>query len=148
MKKPWFVLPGYCVGLGSLVLITYRTALAVSSPEKAIMVSVNRFGEASLDLVALGFLWLVCLIGLLCLSSWVREMKRQEDSHAVMHTDGTASPVVSFDRFDLAHQRSMMTLMGTAHDGFNFTDTASVSVHETESRVSVSVVIQQEDIQG
>ncbi len=35
MKKTWFVLPGYCVGLAGLLLITYRTLLAMSSPEKS-----------------------------------------------------------------------------------------------------------------
>jgi len=146
MKKTWFVLPGYCVGLGGLLLITYRTLLAVSSPEKAIMVSVNRFGEAYLDLLALVFLWVVCLVGLLCLSSLSKEIQRKDEAQTEQSEKGVLiSSVFSFDLPDSFHQRSVMTLIGDADEWFYSADTASLSVQETENRVSISVVVQQGD---
>jgi len=77
MKK-LFVLPGYCVGLGGLLLITYRTLLAVGSEGKAIMVQVNRYGEQYLDLICLVFLWGVCLVGVLSLSSMIKGKSRED----------------------------------------------------------------------
>jgi hypothetical protein len=149
MKKTWFVLPGYCVGLGGLVLITYRTILAVSSPGKAILVSVNRFGEQYLDLVALAFLWLVCLVGLLCLSSLVKEMNRKEVLRFTQSNLGDVrNPMFSFDVFDSFHQPSSVAMMEDAREGLYIVDEASLSVDETASSVSVAVVVQQEDSQG
>jgi len=148
MKKTWFVLPGYCVGLGGLLLMTYRTILAMSSPGKAILVSVNRFGEQYLDLVALAFLWLVCLVGLLCLSSFVKEMKRREDlALEQSNADGLRNPMFSFNVLDSFHQRSAVAVMRDTHEGFSIADETSLSVDEKESSVSVSVVVQQEDSQ-
>ncbi|HWR27523.1 MAG TPA: hypothetical protein VN377_03690 [Candidatus Thermoplasmatota archaeon] len=149
MKKTWFVLPGYCVGLAGLLLITYRTLLAVSSPEKSILVFVNRFGEQYLDLVCLVFLWVVCLVGLLCLSSWVSEMGRRERSQAEQTRKGVLrSPVLSFDVLDSFHQRSALPMMGDVGEGFYTAEETSLSVDETAGSVSVSIVIQQEDSQG
>jgi len=149
MKKTWFVLPGYCVGLGGLVLITYRTILAISSPGKAILVSVNRFGEQYLDLVALAFLWLVCLVGLLCLSSLVKEMNRKENLRLTQSNLGDVrNPMFSFDVLDSFHQPSAVAVMGDAREGLYIVDEASLSVDETASSVSVAVVVQQEDSQG
>ncbi len=132
MKKTWFVLPGYCVGLGGLLLITYRTLLAMSSPGKSILVSVDRFGEQYLDLVALAFLWVVCLVGLLCLSSFVKELNRREglllNNRMRMCL---ISPMFSFDVFDSFHQPSTLAVMGDAHEGFSTADEASVSVDDT-----------------
>ena len=79
MKKTLLVLLGYGIGLGGLVLITYRTLLAVGAESKAITISVNRFGEQYLDLVCLVFLWVVCVVGLLSLSSLVRDGKNVFD---------------------------------------------------------------------
>jgi len=78
MKK-LFVLPGYVIGLGALVLITYRTLLALGTESKAITIYLNRFGEQYLDLVSLVFLWGVCVIGLWSLSSVVRDRKNVGD---------------------------------------------------------------------
>ena len=78
MRKTLLVLPGYCVGVGGLLLITYRTLLAVGSEGKAINVQVNRFGEQYLDLACLLFLWVVCLVGLWSLSSVVHEKKSND----------------------------------------------------------------------
>jgi hypothetical protein len=136
------------VGVGGLLLITYRTLLAVSSPEKIIMVSVNRFGEQYLDLVCLVFLWMVCLVGLLCLSPWVKEMKRRDRFQAEQtRKDVLISPVFSFDVVDSFHQLSALAVMGETREGFYTADETSLSVDETECSVSVSVIIQQEDSQ-
>jgi hypothetical protein len=149
MKKTWFVLPGYCVGLTGLLLITYRTLLAISSPEKSILVSVNRFGEQYLDLVCLVFLWVVCLVGLLCLSSWVNEMSRRERSKAGQTRKGVlGSPLLSFDVLDSFHQPSGLTLMEDVGEGFYTAEEATLIMDETAGSVSVSIVIQQEDSQG
>jgi hypothetical protein len=82
MKKLFFILPGYCVGFGGLLLITYRTLLAFGSESKAITVHVNRFGEAYLDVIALVFLWMMVLVGLLTLSRMMREKTRNEGVHS------------------------------------------------------------------
>jgi hypothetical protein len=76
MKKLLLVLPGYCVGLGGLLLITYRTLRAIGSESKTITVQVNMFGEQYLDVVSLVFLWVVCLVGLLSLWLLVTEKTR------------------------------------------------------------------------
>jgi hypothetical protein len=78
MKK-LFVLPGYVIGLGALVLITYRTLLAFGTESKAITIYLNRFGEMYLDLVCLVFLWGVCVVGLWSLSSVVHDRKTVGD---------------------------------------------------------------------
>jgi hypothetical protein len=73
MGKAQWILLGYCIGLGGLALITYRTLLAVGSESKSVVLQVNRFGEQYADLVCLVFLWVVCMIGGLSLLSLVRE---------------------------------------------------------------------------
>jgi len=75
MKKTLLVLPGYCVGLGGLLLITYRTLLAVGSESKAITIQVNRFGEQYVDLAFLVFLWSVCMVGVVALSLLLKSEK-------------------------------------------------------------------------
>ncbi|MFA5101968.1 MAG: hypothetical protein WC525_02325 [Candidatus Thermoplasmatota archaeon] len=75
MRKALLVIPGYCIGLGGLLLITYRTVLAVLSESKAVIVHVNSFGEQYLDLACLVFLWIVCLVGLSSLSTLMSEKK-------------------------------------------------------------------------
>jgi hypothetical protein len=148
MKKTWLILPGYCVGLGGLLLITYRTLLAVSSPGKVVMVSVNRFGEQYLDLVCLVFLWAVCLIGLLSLSSMVSEKKREGWS-TVEHSkkDVLVNPIFSNSVSDSFTQRSALILMKDSPEGFFTTDAASLSIDDVSCSVSVSVVVQQEGSQ-
>jgi len=145
MKKTWFVLPGYCVGLGCLVLITYRTLLAVSSPGKVILVSVNQFGEQYLDVVALAFLWVVCLVGLLCLSSVARGIWHKEQS-PVTSSDGLASTGLSFHVVDSTHFVSSHPVVEEVHDGYFSALEPSVSGNDCYRSVSVSVVIQQEEI--
>jgi len=131
------------------LLITYRTLLAVSSPGKAIMVSVNRFGEQYLDLVCLVFLWVVCLVGLLSLSSLVSEKKRKGWSQAEQsNKDVLSRPVFSFEGSDSFHQRSALVVMGDAHEGFSTMDEASLSADDASCSVSVSVIVWQEGFQG
>jgi hypothetical protein len=120
----------------------------MSSPGKAILVSVNRFGEQYLDLVALAFLWLVCLVGVLCLSSFVKEMKRREDfAFEQSNADDLRNPLFSFDVFDSFQKQSAVAVIGEARESFFTADETFLSVDETESSVSVSVVVQQEDFQ-
>ena len=73
MKKFSLVLSGYCVGLGGLLLITYRTVLAFGAEGKSITIYMNRFGEQYLDVVSLLFLWVVCASGLYVLLSFSRK---------------------------------------------------------------------------
>lgn len=87
MKKLLLVLPGYCVGLGGLLLITYRTLLALGSESKTITVQVNRFGEQYLDVASLVFLWVVCLVGLLSLTLVVTEKKHVARADSVSSQD-------------------------------------------------------------
>lgn len=77
MDKKIFVLSGYLVGLGGLALLTYRTLLAVGSDSKAIVVSVNRFGEQYVDLAALAVLWIVCIVGMWSLFRLSKEQKKE-----------------------------------------------------------------------
>jgi hypothetical protein len=82
MKKEHFILPGYLVGISSLGLITYRTLLAVGTEGKAITVTVNHYGEQYLDVVMLAFLWVFCIIGVLCLLSQGKEQQtRASEDH-------------------------------------------------------------------
>jgi hypothetical protein len=100
MKKTLLVLLGYGIGLGGLVLITYRTLLAVGTESKAITISVNRFGEQYVDLACLVFLWGVCVVGLLSLSSLLKEEKiwnasdRNKSERNVVKTPGLSLDVV------------------------------------------------------
>jgi hypothetical protein len=64
MNKHALVLTGYFVGLGGLLLITYRTVLALSTQSQSIVVQVNHYGEQYLDIVCLVILWIICLLGL------------------------------------------------------------------------------------
>jgi hypothetical protein len=114
MKKRWLVFPGYCVGLGGLLLITYRTLLAVGSESKAIIVHVNQFGEQYLDIVCLVFLWVVCLIGLYCLLSLrMKETKKTEPAQAEgRRTDGENSDVVFQHQPDIQSSASHMVSVG------------------------------------
>ena len=99
MKNSWLIIPGYCVGLGGLVLITYRTVLAIVSPGKAVLVSVNSFGEQYLDLLALGFLWTVSVVGLLCLLALKKELARRSSDGS---EDDSGNAMVSFPMFSAA----------------------------------------------
>jgi hypothetical protein len=73
MRHTWWVLPGYCIGLGGLALITFRTLRAVFSESKSITLQVNTFGEQYVDVLCLVLLWVVCLIGMRSLWSVMNE---------------------------------------------------------------------------
>jgi hypothetical protein len=98
MQKTLLVLPGYLVGLGGLVVITYRTLVAVFSGSGSVLVQVNRFGEQYLDLVGLVFLWVVCVVGVVSLTLLVREKtKEKEDSAGGTGTFSERKPVAIFE---------------------------------------------------
>jgi hypothetical protein len=66
---------GYLIGLGSLLLITYRTLIAFFSDSKAVIIYVNKFGEQYLDLFALVILWIICIVGFITLFWMFKEEK-------------------------------------------------------------------------
>lgn len=104
MKKLLLILPGYCVGLGGLLLITYRTLLAIASESKTITVQVNRFGEQYLDVVSLVFLWVVCLVGLLSLTLVVTEKKHHSRvDHVSSHGSFQGNPDAGLHRSDAVY---------------------------------------------
>ena len=77
MKKNLLILPGYLVGIGSLLLITYRTFLAFFSQSKSITINVNRYGEQYGDIAVLVFIWIVCVMGLYSLFILMKEQKSE-----------------------------------------------------------------------
>jgi hypothetical protein len=97
MRKTLLVLPGYCVGLGGLLLITYQTLLAVGSENKAITIQVNRFGGQYVDILCLVFLWAVCVIGMWSLSLVVREKTAQTADHDDGKKYRASTPMISFE---------------------------------------------------
>jgi hypothetical protein len=123
--------------------------LAIGSESKAITVQVNRFGEQYLDLVCLVFLWLVCLVGLLCLSSLRAEMKRREGSSAEESRKGVViQQNYSFDVLPSFLGQSAPLAIDGSREGFYDTDETSLSVDDGYDQVSVSVVVQQEESRG
>jgi hypothetical protein len=145
MKKIWLVLLGYSVGFGGLVLITYRTILALSAPGKMVLVSVNRFGEQYLDVVALVFLWVVCLVGLLCLFSLDRELKRQDHARGGIMIRRVMQPSSAFfDAPGSLNQPFHATEIQGAFVG-SFYDPVAGAAPDGSTNYSVSIVICQED---
>lgn len=71
--KKALIIPGYLAGLGSLLLITYRTILAFFSETKAVTVSINLYGEQHLDIISLVIIWSICLVGLFSLYRAVKD---------------------------------------------------------------------------
>jgi len=67
------ILLGYFAGLASLVLVSYRTILAFFSESKAITLSINMYGEQHLDLLSLGIIWCISIIGFVSLLFFLRE---------------------------------------------------------------------------
>ena len=144
MKKLWLVFPGYCIGLGGLVLITYRTMLAVLSQSKEITLQVNRYGEQYMDLFVLCFLWTVCAIGLWSLFRLMKDrenttiqtdvlstMHQQSDSFFFMN-NGPTSPVI------------FLKSLPSPAQGYFFLDegdlsTASVSMRVVQENLSVEL---------
>lgn len=77
MKKKLLIVPGYLVGISGVLLITYQTLLAFFSEGKSVTVQVNRYGEQYGDIVVLVFLWVVCIVGLVCLVALLRDPKAE-----------------------------------------------------------------------
>ena len=102
MKQHLLMLPGCLVGVGCLVLITYRTLVAFFSESKLIIVQVNRYGEQYLDLVGLVVLWAVCVMSGWSLSRLLvgrtLEAQRRTDDH-----DEGEYPLRSVESIKVAH---------------------------------------------
>lgn len=67
------ILPGFIVGILSLMIITYRTILAFLDENKVITISINKYGEQYLDIIALVAIWSVCMISLFFLVKTLRQ---------------------------------------------------------------------------
>jgi hypothetical protein len=142
MKKLWLILPGYFVGLGGLLLITYRTLLAMSSEGKTILVSVNRFGEQYLDVVALVFLWVVGVVGLFCLSALAAEQNRTRDAQGKQVYQKVLLPsLYSKDSSEVVSSSSLMNVDGAERYSV---DRMSFSADHLTNSVSVSLIFHQE----
>ncbi|HVQ00733.1 MAG TPA: hypothetical protein VMT57_04390 [Candidatus Thermoplasmatota archaeon] len=102
MKQQFLILPGCLVGVGCLVLITYRTLVAFFSESKLIIVQVNSFGEQYIDLFCLVVLWAVCVMSVWSLSRLLfgrtlKEAQRRTDDQ----NDGE-TPLRSFEGITVA----------------------------------------------
>lgn len=73
IKYKLLIIPGYIIGISSLLIITYRTFIAFFSESKSVLININRFGEQYLDLFALIVIWLISLIGLIILILMLKE---------------------------------------------------------------------------
>ena len=78
IKNKLLIIPGYIIGLACLSLITYRTVIAFSSESKAITIHINTFGELYFDLVALVIIWVICILGLIILFSFLKKEEIQK----------------------------------------------------------------------
>lgn len=145
MKKTLLVLLGYGIGLGGLAMITYRTLLAVGTESKAITISVNHFGEQYLDLVCLVFLWVVCVVGLLSLSSVLRDGKKVFDRERDERNVGT-KPGVSYQVSSDVLDGSARIVVGAVGGSLSKTGSgfSRVDSDETADGFSYSVCVVQE----
>lgn len=139
MDKKLLLIPGYLVGCGGLLLITIRTLAAVVSEQKTVILHVNRFGEQYLDLLLLGLLWIVCVIGLWSLTRMLRE---QGSAQRHSDDDCVAAPHASSVLFD-DHTRVPLITSGRRP-----LDTLGYLPGEDADRSfsSVSVVVLQENL--
>ena len=71
---------GYFIGLGCLLLVTYRTLIAFFSESNAVIIYINEFGEKYIDIFALVIFWIICLVGLTFLIKFLREEKIIKDN--------------------------------------------------------------------
>ncbi len=70
-----FLTVGYITGCFALGVVTLRTIIAVFSPSKAVIIYVNNHGEMYLDVLALGVLWALTLVGFWVLLKTLSESK-------------------------------------------------------------------------
>ena len=71
---------GYFIGLGCLLLVSYRTLIAFFSESNAVIIYINEFGEKYIDIFALVIFWIICLVGLTFLIKFLREEKIIKDN--------------------------------------------------------------------
>ena len=141
MKK-LFVLPGYVIGLGALVLITYRTLLAFGAESKAITVHMNRFGEQYLDLLCLVFLWGVCVVGLLSLLPVVHDRKRVVDNRSDESSIGAKPDGVSYWVSSDGLDGSSRVMAEVIRGSLSKNSSGFFRVDDEETRVSFSYSVQ------
>lgn len=145
MKKLFLVLSGYCIGLGGLALITYRTLLAIGSESKSVLVLVNAFGEQYLDLFCLVVLWGICLLGLYFLFSFLKEQNLLQSIIGGSHLDAVEkTPMVVFGEGSSAvPSDSSSCVVGTFNGLFRGSDLNyfSLDADGTAGVFSVSVMI-------
>jgi hypothetical protein len=151
MRKILFVLPGYCAGLGGLVLITYRTLLALGTESKSVTIQVNRFGEQYLDVICLVFLWSVCVIGVLSLSSVVKDRSavKRFDKDGIRENSGK-EPYVSGGGMPLSFlDEPSGVVVGVFGEPFTKTGQvfSSVDIEGTSTDFSYSVQVVQDTIE-
>ncbi len=145
MKKTWFILSGYSIGLGSLLLITYRTIVAIGSESKMILVSVNRFGEQYLDMVSLVLLWVICILGCFSLTSFFTQKKNKKD----VFEKGNPQEFRRFSSNTIEISHLLLHQPRIGETG-TFADSPDSVLFPSTNRNQVSVIfiIQQENSQG
>jgi hypothetical protein len=74
---------GYLGGRRIIKKITYRTILAFFSESKAITISINMYGEQHIDLLSLGFIWCICIVGLISLIYVLKEKSIGENVDSI-----------------------------------------------------------------
>ena len=92
MINKTLIIPGYIVGIGSLIIITYRTILAYTSNTKSVTVNINRFGEQNLDLFFLAVIWIISILGLIFLlinqkDKRIKNIKNEDDDKKPFNID-------------------------------------------------------------
>ena len=66
------------------MIITYRSIIAFLNENKVITISINKYGEQYLDIVALAVIWCVCLISLFFLFKTLRtEFVLKQDNNNI-----------------------------------------------------------------
>jgi hypothetical protein len=135
-KKKFLILPGYLIGIGCLALLTYRTFLAFFSESKSITIQVNRYGEQYSDIAVLVFIWIVCLIGLLYLSTLLKEENVKKviegdiRGRNVMNTKGLSLDIVR----DALRDEKTGTVTGALQESSKETDQGLSHLNEQGNR--------------
>lgn len=85
------------VGIGCLILVTYRTLRAFFNGSKAVTIHINRYGEQYLDILSLIIIWIVCLVGLIVLHRILKE----EGIRETMTNDTWRNTLIASDDTDI-----------------------------------------------
>ena len=81
------IVPGYIVGIISLMIVTYRSIIAFLDENKVITISINKYGEQYFDIAALAVIWFICLISLFFLIKTLRkESLLKDDTYELQKT--------------------------------------------------------------